>query len=244
MKKQYNANTTKGGGRHAHDLARVKNALLHGVTITTSTEPDESTIANTPAVQRHLPLCKLRAQYYLELGALEILVESPPRLQPLHVVTRAGRKPRLVLDLSRNLNDLIETEHFSQQTLLDAISHSSPQCWYGKMDLSDCFLSFDVHPDSRRFLAFELDGTFYRFKRLPFGLCSAPFWCDMFMRVIDFALREQGITHVRYCDDFLLLGDSPSAINAAIAATTAILQAHGLQWCLVSCTPGGYKNFT
>ena len=48
-------------------------------------------------------MCKERAQYYLELGALEILTDASHIVQPLHVVTRAGRKPRLVLDLSRNL---------------------------------------------------------------------------------------------------------------------------------------------
>jgi hypothetical protein len=215
-------------GGHAHDLARVKHALLHGVQIVTSADPDEEVLANTPSVRRHMQMCKERAQYYVEIGALELLEEEPAIVQPLHVVTREGRKPRLVLDLSRNLNDLLDNEHFSHQTLLDAVAHSYPQCWYGKMDLANCFLSFDVHPDSRRYLAFELDGTFYRFKRLPFGLSSAPFWCDMFLRVIDFALRERGICHVRYCDDFLLIGASPSKVAADIQAVRSILQEHGL----------------
>jgi hypothetical protein len=216
-------------GSHADDLQRVKQALLQGLVITTLAPPEARAISNTPAVRRHMPMCKERAQYYLSLGALEILSSEPDIIQPLHVVSKPGRKDRLVLDLSRNLNDLVETEHFRQSSIADAIRVSSPGCWYGKMDLSDCFLSFDVHPDSRKFLAFELDGTFYQFSRMPFGLCSAPFWCDLFLKVIDFALREQGIVHVRYVDDFLFVSDTPAGVSSAFAAATAILEAHGLR---------------
>ena len=85
------------------------------------------------------------------------LLEAPRDLvQPLHVVTKEGKKPRLVLDLSRNLNDLIEKETFKTMMFQDAVDASSPGCFYGKTDLSDCFLSFPVHERSRRLLAFQL----------------------------------------------------------------------------------------
>ena len=108
----------------------------------------------------------------------------------------------MVLDLSRNFNDLIDHTSFHMKSVRDAVNISHPGCFYGKLDVSDCFLSFPVHPDSRHFLAFELDGQHYQFKRLPFGLCSAPLWTDRFMRCIDFAFVQAGLKHVRYCDDF------------------------------------------
>ena len=128
-------------------------------------------------MKRRLTLCKERVQYYINIGAVELVQEEPSIAQPLHVIDKAGRKPRMVLDLSRNLNDLIDKEAFTQQSFQDAVDLSFPGCYYGKMDLGDCFLSFDVHPDSHQYLAFQLDGEFYKFKRLLFGLTSSPFWC-------------------------------------------------------------------
>ena len=134
----------------------------------------------------------------------------------------------MVLDLSRNFNALIQPESFHMQSMQDAVSLSSPGCFYGKMDISDCFLSFPVHPDSQRFLAFELDGTHYRFKRLPFGLSSAPLWTDRFLRCIDFALKRAGLSHVRYCDDFLFVAPTAEALRAALGVAQHVLQKHGL----------------
>ncbi len=214
---------------HAGELEHVRSALRQGgIKITTNADPETTAFGNTPAVGRRMRMCKERVSYYMEICALEELAERPDLLQPLHVVERHGRKPRLVLDLSRNLNDLIDAHPFRHQSLDDAVALSSPGCFYAKMDISDCFLSFDVHPDSRRLLTFELDGSYYRFKRLPFGLSSAPWWCEQFLAVVDFAFREAGLSHVRYCDDFLLVGPSAAAVRHAMDTAKLILSQHGL----------------
>lgn len=215
-------------GHHAFELEKVKAAILEGVRLEPREEPEPGALANTPAVRRNITLCKERVGYYFDIGALEILEARPELLQPLHVVEKPDRKARMCLDLSRNFNDLIDTERFKMQSIRDAVELSSPGSFYGKLDIADCFLSFPVHTDSRRFLAFELDGAYYRFKRLPFGLCSAPLWTDRFLSCIDFALREAGLRFVRYCDDFLLVGDSATEVKAALEQTALVLAAHGL----------------
>jgi len=177
-------------------------------------------------------MCKERLKHYDDIGALEHLSEKPALLQPLHVVVRENKKDRLVIDLSRNLNDELSTPQFNLPHFREAVALSSPCCWYGKMDLSDCFLSFDIHPDSRRYLAFELDGKFYRWKRLPFGLSSSPYWCEEFLGVIDFALRAQlpkHVRHLRYVDDYLFISDSRAGITEAFAIARRVLAAHGLR---------------
>ena len=69
-------------------------------------------IGNTPAVRRKLTMCKERVEYYRSIGALERVDYIPDILQSLHVVSRPGRKDRLVLDLSRNLNGFVSTPKF------------------------------------------------------------------------------------------------------------------------------------
>ena len=210
-------------------LERLTLALLHGVVVDVDVEPRTVQLANTELVFDRLDLCKERLRHYADIDALELLSEKPPLLQPLHVVVRPGKKDRLVIDLSRNLNDELSCDSFSLPSFQQAVQASSPCCFYGKMDLSDCFLSFDVHPDSRRFLAFELDGKFYRWKRLPFGLKTSPFWCEEFLHVIDFAIRARGVRHIRYVDDFLFLGETREEILHAFRVAREVIAAHGLR---------------
>ena len=210
-------------------LERLTLALVHGVVIDVDAEPRAVRLDNTVLVAQRLDLCKERLKHYADIDALEELSEAPPLLQPLHVVVRPGKKDRLVIDLSRNLNDELQCDSFSLPVFEQAVLASSPCCFYGKMDLSDCFLSFDVHPDSRRFLAFELDGKFYRWKRLPFGLKVSPFWCNEFLSVVDFAIKARGVRHLRYCDDYLFLGDSREDILHAFRVAREVLASHGLR---------------
>ena len=89
------------------------------------------------------------------IGAVEMIIcPAPAILQLLHVVSKAGKKHMLVLDFSRNINELVCAQSFKCQTFQDVMEMSSQVCFYGKMDLVDCFLSFDLHPDSRHLLAF------------------------------------------------------------------------------------------
>lgn len=219
----------QSAGGHREELEGIKTAIKEGVRIQPSSQPQLIALPNTPAVRRNMQLCKERIGYYYDIGALEILTERPELLQPLHVVDRPGRKARMVLDLSRNLNDQLDHQSFHMQSIHTAVQISTPGCFYGKIDVSDCFLSFPVHEDSRHYLAFELDGVFYRFKRLPFGLSSAPLWTDRFMACIDFALQQAGISHVRYCDDFLFVAPSATALRGAMHSAMAILADHGLR---------------
>ena len=208
---------------------RIKIALESGIVIDVERDPVVGHLHNTSDVKRLMTMCKERVRYYMDIGAVEMIIgPAPAILQPLHVVSKAGKKHRLVLDLSRNLNDLVGAQSFQCQTFQDAVEMSSPVCFYGKMDLADCFLSFDIHPDSRRLLAFELDGSFYRFKRMPFGWTTSPFWCDEFLSVLDWVLESRGVKHVRFCDDFLFIGDSRDEVRRAMAIARAVLTAHGL----------------
>jgi hypothetical protein len=217
------------GSCDQHTANLLKEALLFGINIIPLLEPLCVDFENTPAVKRHLTLCKERVTYYQSIGAIERLGEKPNLIQPLHVVEKEGRKARLVLDLSRNLNGLLEKETFKYQRFDDAVRASTPGCFYGKMDLSDCFLSFPVHPGSRKYLAFELDHEYYRFTRLPFGLSASPAWCERILSVVDFELRSRGIKSIRYVDDFLLIGQTEEETSHAMSVLTSILTRLGLR---------------
>ena len=117
----------------------------------------------------------------------------------LHVIIKPPKKPRLVIDLSRNLND-----NLTYSSVLTAVDLSTPNCWYRKLDLSKCFLSFPLHPSALPYFIFQFEGTLYQVTRLPFRLSSAPRICTLLLSVLQNELHHSGISRlVRYLDDFL-----------------------------------------
>lgn len=216
--------------RGGSDVSEERDALVHGVRVELTRQPPLRRLSNTTTVRRYKAEVQKRLKEYAAKGAVEELSAQPALVHPLHVIVRGDRKPRLVLDLSRNLNEFIDDRWIAvrYEDLREAVRCSKPGMWYGKHDVSDCYLSFPVHVDSRQYLAFGLDGRWYRFVRLPFGLASAPRTCTKLLDVVSHALRAEGVRHVRYLDDFLYLADSPEELAANMALAERVISEFGL----------------
>ena len=196
-----------------HQLDTVRQHIAHGVSLDLlGAEPPPLVYPNSPSVALHSDAVRARLAEYVEWGAVQLLPCAPARVQPLLVIIKPGRKPRLCIDLSRNLNDFLRLPHFSYTNVSHAVKLSQPGCWYSKLDLSNCYLSFHLHPDAVPHFAFAFEGRYYAFTRMPFGLSTAPFICTQLLGVVAHQLRLQGIVLVRYLDDFLLI--SPTRAQA------------------------------
>ena len=110
----------------------------------------------------------------------------------------------------------------------DAVEASFPGCWYGKLDLSNCFLSFPLHPSVRKYFCFRFEGELYQFTHLPFGLSSAPRVCTQLLSVVQFALTDKGTSDVRYLDDFFFIADSEAAMARVLPLAQSVFGEFGL----------------
>ena len=125
------------------ELAAIESHITHGVSLPLVSTPATTVYANTPTVDQHASDVRSRLREYMQFGAViklpagAHLTDTSLRIQPLHVIIKAGKKPRLVIDLSRNLNDHLEYDYFTYSSVDDAIEASHPGCWYGKLDLSN-----------------------------------------------------------------------------------------------------------
>jgi len=219
-------------GADQSELDEIEAHITHGVSLPLLSEPPSISYPNTPTVSEHAAAVRARLTDYMQFGAV---IELPPdtdtsdlRIQPLHVIIKPTKKPRVVVDLSRNLNDFLRYRYFTYTSVDDAVEASSPGCWYGKLDLSNCFLSFPLHPSVRRFFCFRFEGRLYQFLRLPFGLSTAPLVCTQLLSVVQFALTRAGITDVRYLDDFFFIACSHEAIQRHLALAQSIFAQFGL----------------
>jgi hypothetical protein len=214
-------------------LSTIRSFITEGVSLPLLTDPAATAFSNTPTVDENAEAVRTRLREYVQFGAVVELDPATADLadllvQPLHVIIKAEKKPRVVIDLSRNLNAHLEYEYFQYSCVDDAVEASYPGCWYGKLDLSNCFLSFPLHPSVRRYFCFRFDGRLYQFTHMPFGLSIAPRVCTQLLSVVAFALTRAGIRHVRYLDDFFLIGASSEEVSQQLITAQAVITGFGL----------------
>ena len=193
--------STSSSSLSSSELDELEQHIRHGISLPLTTEPSPIHFANTTTVSDHHELVAERIAEYISIGAIQALPsDSPPPLlvQPLHVIIKEGKKPRLVIDLSRNLNQLLPQTSFHYASVQDAVHLSTPDCFYSKLDISNCFLSFPLHPSTYKYFVFQFDHKYYQFVRLPFGLSTAPRVCTLLLSVIQFKLEQLHIKMVRY----------------------------------------------
>lgn len=216
---------------HMRDqLADALRFVSGGISERFDTPPPPAVFANTPAVAREAKFVRERISYYSRLGALRVVPASQEctHIQPLHVICKAGKKHRLVLDLSRNLNGSIPHRPIAYEDVRHALAGSSPGCYFAKTDFSDCFLRFSVRKSFAKFLRFAFEGNVYEFIRMPFGLSSAPYFCELLLSVVSWKLRSMGIRHTRYIDDILFYGDSEAEVEHNLAVALELFKLFGL----------------
>ena len=168
------------------ELEEIERHIRYGITLPLLTEPNSHALFdNTQPVEQHEAAVRRRLDEYISFGAVIALPADADLtgmcIQPLHVIIKDGKKPRLVIDLSRNLNGHLEYEYFNYSSVDDAVEASHPGCWYGKLDLSNCFLSFPLHASVRKYFCFRFEGALYQFTHMPFGLSTAPRVCTQLL---------------------------------------------------------------
>jgi hypothetical protein len=214
------------------DLDQVRDWITNGVSLHFESVPSSIEYDNTATVLQHADTVRARLREYMQFQAVVPLPADHPLpygVQPLHVIIKPGKKARLVIDLSRNLNANLHYEYFSYSSVNEAAEASFPNCWYGKLDLSNCFLSFPLNPSCYPHFIFRFEGQLYQFTRLPFGLSSAPRICTMLLSVVAHHLNASQLAAlIRYLDDFLFITATQQSMQLALDFAQRALSAFGL----------------
>lgn len=183
---------------------------------------------NSSSIDKNFPACKQRFDEYRAIKCLERLSAPPKICHPLLAIVKPGKKPRLCLDLSRNFNEYVKKRKFKYLSLEAAVEWSEPGCWYYKLDLSSCFLSFPLTKEASDMMAFKFGQDYWKFTSMPFGLASAPRIVSALLDVVSAQLHDEGIRMTRFLDDFLGICASEQAALACMARTAQVLRDFGL----------------
>ena len=122
---------------------------------------------------------------------------------PIVVVTKKDGDIRLCIDY-RRLNSVTVRPIFpipETQSILDCLSGSM---YFSTLDLSSGYYQIEMDKDDAKKTAFATRKGQYQFRRMPFGLCSAP---ATFQKMMNIILRNENWQKcLIYLDDVLIYG--------------------------------------
>ncbi len=150
--------------------------------------------------KREPPLVdKVIDKFNTELVEDEVVEPSTSSFRaPVVLARKKGGKIRFCVDF-RALNEVTEFDAYPSpnvETHLDALAGSP---WVSVMDLNSGYHQILIHPDDRHKTAFGTSTGLWQWKRMPFGLVSAP---ATFIRAMESILRTVGSDRVLgYVDD-------------------------------------------
>ena len=207
---------------------RILDHMTHGLPIVPDPLPTDRHYPNTPLINQHADAVRKQLQQHLAMGAVEQCERRDiAAVHPLHCVVKPD-KLRIVVDFSINLNDSLRAPHMHHVSSIDAaVAASRLGCYYSKLDIKDCFLSFAIRAGDEKYLGFCFEGKYYRFRRLPQGLNIAPELCELMLSVVSWQLTRRGVTHVRYCDDILIIGRDRASCDAMTNTALEVLDLFG-----------------
>ena len=144
---------------------------------------------------------QLRAQTTAWLHAG--VVEREPRIvwvnNPVMVAKKNGAI-RVCIDCTP-ANRVTKDYDWPLPRLQDVRHHVAGASWFSRLDLKDAFFRISIPVAWRELTAFECDNVKYQFKRMPFGLKTAP---AVFQRFMDHTLSQFKPFCFWYIDDILV----------------------------------------
>ena len=142
------------------------------------------------------------------------------------------------------VNSYIDIDKQRFQTIDDAVTLISNNCYLAKVDLRHAYCSIPVHPDNYPALGLkwkfqgETTHTYLVDTRLPFGASSS---AGIFHRITQsvkrMMLRRGHASLVVYLDDFLVVGESEAACQATYDELCSLLQELGFQLSVSKLVP-------
>ena len=156
-----------------------------------------------PVAQQHLNHLREEVQILLEKKAVEI-VRDTTSLQP-DFLSQEENPPffRLIIDLS-SLNKMMKVDYFQMETAASIRRAIPPGAWAVSIDFMDAYLHIPIHPASRKYLRFSLEGTIYQFRALPFKISTALFVFTNLMEIVAGHIRSLEPNIHQYFDDWLV----------------------------------------
>lgn len=200
------------------NMKPIKIQVRHGIKVR------RCTYSNIQPAFREV--ARKRIQELLRVGIIEELTEGMNKdfCSALLVVPKGNGNVRLVVDL-RGPNKCIVREPHHMPTFESITTKLHDARFFSTIDLTNAFNHVVLDEGSRHLTNFYSGDRFYRFTRLPFGLCNAP---DVFQCALEQILKDCANV-VIYLDDILIFGSSLSEHDSTLSQVLSKLEEHNVE---------------
>lgn len=149
-----------------------------------------------------------QARQWLDKGVIEPTT-TPPLLNNLVLVGKKDGRIRVCVDCTP-ANRVTQSFDWPLPRLQDMRYRIQGSTWFSRLDLRDAFFRIGVPARYRHLTAFFAGGQAYQFKRMPFGLKTAP---AVFQRFMDWGLSRFTGQAFWFIDDILIHAPSSSELR-------------------------------
>jgi hypothetical protein len=210
--------------------------LKDGLVLDFKRQPGRYIEDNNGSAKRNMTAVREKVDEWVAGGYAEVLTEPAHCCNPLSVVEKYDvmndkMKLRVVLDMSRHVNNCIEDWPVKLDDLTVAESILEPFDYLTAFDLKNQFFHVQLHPSQKKYFGFALPDTngvvkYYQFKILVYGCKPAVAIVTKLLKPIKSYLHKFGIKATIYVDDGRVAASS--ALEAK-AKTVLCL------WCVQLC---------
>uniref|UniRef100_A0A3B4U8Y0 ribonuclease H n=1 Tax=Seriola dumerili TaxID=41447 RepID=A0A3B4U8Y0_SERDU len=172
-----------------------------------------------------VPLVKKELQRMENEGIIERVTQPTEWCAAMVPVLKPNkREVRCCADL-RKLNRAVKREKYVIPTAEEIMPRLAGSKVFTSLDAASGFYQIPLHEDSRKLTTFITPFGRYAFRRLPFGITSAP---EIFQRKMAETLTGLEGTEV-YMDDILIHGENEEIHDQRLAEALRVIEAAGLK---------------
>ena len=141
----------------------VLSLLRHGYIPDLASWPDSQELPNNASARKKENEAFLDAEIadLLEMGAISKVKKRPWCVSPLQVVEREGKKKRLVMDVSRTINEHIKQEKVTLTSLEKVTENAQAGDFFASTDMRKGYYHLAINPRYRRLFGFQWKGVYY-----------------------------------------------------------------------------------
>ena len=177
------------------------------------------------------------------IGKIDASEIPPSYFSRMFTVPKDEGQWRPIIDLSQ-LNLLIKKKYFHMEDLKTVAKCIGPGLWGVKLDLKNAYFHVPLASEIWGLFSFAIKRAgrpteLFFFKRLPFGLTTAPWAFSRVIKPLKGLLRLENIQITSYLDDFLILAHSYEEAMDHTSKVITLLQDYGFQinWKKTSLAP-------
>ena len=223
------------------ELFDGKLGCIKGVQVSLTVSPNKNVKVKKFWPARPVPFA-IEKKVEMELDRLErrgIIQKIPNDVSeyasPIVVVSkRNSGAVRICGDFKVSINKMLIVEQYPLPNAEQLFAKVGDCKYFAKLDLEEAYHQLELDEEAQKLLVINTKKGLYRYKRLPFGIASAP---AIFQRTIDLVLRGlPGV--ICYLDDITVASRTPEEHESRLRAVFQRLKEFNIKLGLGKCSLG------